>query len=158
MHEQVHVASWPTLSLYEGKAYALGPQANMAASQVYALEGQNFVIASTSVMTQEVRNVMSLSTDQEELLALGGGYSAIFGPDGQPLGNRLAPTEEGLVIAEIDLSLITLAKAAADPSGHYARPDVTRLLLNQQPSRPVEQLEPALSAVETQSDDETTRN
>jgi nitrilase len=29
--------------------------------------------------------------------------------------------------------MISLAKAAADPAGHYARPDVTRLLLNKTP-------------------------
>ena len=44
MDEQVHVASWPTRSLYAGKAFALGPEANLAASQVYALEGQCFVL------------------------------------------------------------------------------------------------------------------
>ena len=145
MGEQVHVASWPSLSLYRGKAYALGPEANMAASQVYALEGQCFVVASTSVVTQEIVDAMGLREEQAELLPLGGGHSAIFGPDGQPLGNRLAPTEEGLVIAEIDLGFISLAKAAADPAGHYARPDVTRLLLNRNPARPVEHLEPSFS-------------
>ena len=39
--------------------------------------------------------------------------------------------------ADIDLALIALAKAAADPSGHYARPDVTQLLFNRTPRRAV---------------------
>ena len=41
--------------------------------------------------------------------------------------------QEGIVYADLDLGMISLAKAAADPAGHYARPDVTRLLLNKTP-------------------------
>jgi len=141
MNEQVHAASWPTLSLYEGKAYALGAEANMAATTTYALEGQCFVVAATSVMTPELWQIMGLSEEQQNLIPLGGGSSAIFGPDGQQLSEFLRPDEEGLVIAEVDLDMIALAKTAADPAGHYARPDVTRLLLNTNPSSPVEYVE-----------------
>jgi len=45
----------------------------------------------------------------------------------------LPETEEGIIYADLDLGMISLAKAAADPAGHYARPDVTRLLLNKTP-------------------------
>jgi len=34
------------------------------------------------------------------------------------------------VLADIDRSAIALAKNAADPAGHYARPDVTRLVFD----------------------------
>jgi len=152
MNEQVHVASWPTLSLYQGMAYALGPEANMAVSQVYALEGQCFVVAATSIMTPQIHEAMNLAPEQIDMLPLGGGSSAIFGPDGQPLGNRLAHDEEGLVIADLDLSTIAIAKAAADPAGHYARPDVTKLLLNNQPNEPVVYQTPAVTAEEDQID------
>ncbi|MHA6620020.1 hypothetical protein [Pseudonocardia sp. DLS-67] len=50
-----------------------------------------------------------------------------------PLHEPLAPDVEGIVYADLDLGTISLAKAAADPAGHYARPDVTRLLLNKTP-------------------------
>jgi len=36
--------------------------------------------------------------------------------------------------------VISVAKAAADPAGHYARPDVTRLLFNDRPANRVETL------------------
>jgi aliphatic nitrilase len=36
--------------------------------------------------------------------------------------------------------MISVAKAAADPAGHYARPDVTRLLFNNRPANRVEKL------------------
>ena len=76
--------------------------------------------------------------DKHALLHVGGGLAAIFGPDGSPIGDKLAPEQEGLLIAEIDLGGIGVAKNAADPAGHYSRPDVTRLLLNKKPSQRVE--------------------
>ena len=51
-----------------------------------------------------------------------------------------APDQEGLIYADVDLGMISVAKAAADPAGHYARPDVTRLLLNKRPGNRVEAL------------------
>jgi aliphatic nitrilase len=55
-----------------------------------------------------------------------------------------------LLIAEIDLGAIGVAKNAADPAGHYSRPDVTRLLFNRKPYKrvepfalPVDTVEPA---------------
>ena len=67
----------------------------------------------------------------------GGGFARIYAPDGSPLGTNLAEDQEGLVIADIDLGMISLAKAAADPSGHYSRPDVTQLLLDKSRREPV---------------------
>ena len=65
----------------------------------------------------------------------------IYGPDGAPIAEALPPAAEGLVYADIDLSMIPYAKAAADPTGHYARPDVARLLFNPAPSARVERLD-----------------
>jgi aliphatic nitrilase len=80
-----------------------------------------------------------LCTDagKQQMLRVGGGFARIYGPDGAPLGTPLAEDQEGLVVADIDLGMISLAKAAGDPSGHYARPDVTRLLLNKTRREPV---------------------
>ena len=43
--------------------------------------------------------------------------------------------QEGLLYAEVDLANIAVAKAAYDPSGHYARGDVVRLMVNKNPRR-----------------------
>ncbi len=47
---------------------------------------------------------------------------------------HLAKTEEGLVYANLDFSLIAIAKPAADPIGHYSRPDVFQLMFNPRPN------------------------
>jgi len=78
--------------------------------------------------------------EKHQFLHAGGGFAVIYGPDGAPLGQRLPPDQEGLLYADIDLGMISVAKAAADPAGHYARPDVTRLLFNNRPANRVEKL------------------
>lgn len=137
-NEQIHCAAWPNLKLYEGGAYALGHQVNNAASMLYAVEGGCFVIAPCALVSKEQQDILCEGDPQKEALCpVGGGYSKIYAPDGQSIGSEMSDTEEGIMIADIDLSMIAYAKAAADPAGHYARPDVTRLMLNSKRQRPV---------------------
>jgi aliphatic nitrilase len=129
-HEQIHIAAWPSFSIFPGAAWALGPEVNTAASQQYAVEGQAYVLAPTSVIGQSAWDTMCDTELKKQLLQLGGGYARIFGPDGRPLAEPLLPTEEGILYADLDLSLILAAKNAADPVGHYSRPDIFRLLFD----------------------------
>jgi aliphatic nitrilase len=138
--EQVHVGAWPSFSLYP-MATALGPEVNTAVSRVYAVEGGCFVLAPSMPVTQELIDRLCDTDDKRELLLTGGGATTIFGPDGSTIA-AAAPDEETIVYADVDLGLIALAKAAADPAGHYARADVTRLLLDRRPRRPVEHAGP----------------
>ncbi len=136
-NEQVHIASWPSFSLYRGGAHALGAEVNNAASQIYAVEGQCFVVAPCATVSQEIVQLLCTDEMKKQLLVVGGGFARIYAPDGQMMHAPLAENEEGLVYADLDLGMISLAKVVADPAGHYARPDVTRLLLDKTPADPV---------------------
>ena len=147
-NEQVHVAAWPSFSLYRGGAHALGAEVNTAASRIYAVEGQCYVLAPCATVSADM--IQTLCGDdpmKRQLLLEGGGFAGIYAPDGQLISQPLPEGQEGLVYADIDLGLISLAKAAADPAGHYSRPDVTRLLLDKTPrERVVLQAAPAAPA------------
>lgn len=141
MHEQIHVAAWPSFTLYP-EAYALGPELNNAASQMYAAEGQCFVLAACGVFSKEMADLMIEDDVHKALISEGGGHAMIIGPDGSPLCEKLPPDEEGLLIADLDFDQIKIAKCFHDPVGHYSRPDVTRLLLNRSPQPKTEEIIP----------------
>ncbi|WP_321893218.1 carbon-nitrogen hydrolase family protein [Paraburkholderia tropica] len=146
-HEQVHVAAWPSFSLYEF-AHALSYQTNNAASQVYAVEGSCFVLAPSAVISPEMVEMLCDNPEKRNLIRAGGGHAVAFGPDGGPLSDKLDEHEEGLLIVQIDLGLISLAKSCADPVGHYARPDVLRLWFDKRPRRYVDQVVADATALE----------
>ncbi len=134
-HEEVHVAAWPSLSIYRDIAYALGPEVNNGASMIYAVEGGSFVLAPCAVISQEMFDMLCDTPEKARLLnprtgGPGGGFTAIYGPDGRELCERLPEDQEGLLYADLDRDMVTLAKAVADPVGHYARGDALRLVIN----------------------------
>ena len=148
-NEQVHIAAWPSFSLYRGGAYALGAEVNNAASRIYAVEGGCFVLAPCATVSAEmVQLLCGDDPTKRQLLQEGGGFTGIYAPDGQLLSTPLPEGQEGLVYADLDLGMISLAKAAADPAGHYARPDVTRLLLDKTPGDRVVLRQRAAAVVE----------
>ncbi|HGJ5883994.1 nitrilase-related carbon-nitrogen hydrolase [Arsenophonus sp.] len=136
-HEQIHIASWPSFSLYCDITAALSPEVNIALSRSYAVEGQCFVIAPCAIVSEQIIEQLCTDKTKRNLLKAGGGYARIFGPDGSELTTPLAENEEGLLLATLDPASITFAKAIADPVGHYSRPDVTSLLFNPVANRPL---------------------
>lgn len=133
-NEEIHVAAWPSFSVYEGAAEALSPEVNTAASRVYAAEGQTFVVAPCAVVGQSAVDKFCDSELKQQLLKVGGGHARIYGPEGSELATPLPPDVEGILYAELNPALIAVAKSAGDPVGHYSRPDIFRLLVNRNPT------------------------
>jgi aliphatic nitrilase len=140
--EEIHVAAWPSFSVYRGAAQALGPEVNTAASLMYAVEGQTFVVAPCAVIGPAALELFCDTDVKRQLLQPGGGFARIYGPEGSALAKPLSETEEGILYADLNPDLIAIAKSAADPVGHYARPDVLRLLVNRNPAPAVVEAPP----------------
>lgn len=141
-HEAIHIAAWPSFSLYSEQAHALSAKVNMGASQIYSVEGQCFTIAASSVVTQETLDMLEVGEHNAHLLTVGGGSSMIFAPDGRTLAPYLPHDAEGLIIADLDMEEIAYAKAINDPVGHYSKPEATRLVLDLGHREPMTRLHP----------------
>lgn len=136
-NEQIHIAGWPCFGVLGGIP-ALGPQANLNASSTYALEGSCFVLTSTQMMSDEGIKTFALADGSiPPIYNGGGGFARVYGPDSSLLSEVLDEHVEGIVIADIDLAMIAYSKNAADPAGHYSRPDVTQLLFDNSSKRVV---------------------
>jgi nitrilase len=55
---------------------------------------------------------------------IGGGQSAVYGPDGRRLTKPLPVDQEGFVYAELPMDMLVSMRHFADPVGHYSRPDM----------------------------------
>lgn len=104
-----------------------------------ACEGRCFVLSCCQYATKEIYPPDFELADElasaPEVLSRGG--SAIIAPLGDYLAGPLFG-QEGILVADLDLALVAQAKFDFDVTGHYARPDVFRLLVNAQPAPPVQ--------------------
>jgi nitrilase len=75
-------------------------------------------------------NSKDKSWPKEKPLIRGG--SVIISPMGEVLAGPLYD-KEGLISAEIDLTDIIKARYDMDPAGHYSRPDIFKLIVDEQP-------------------------
>ena len=103
-----------------------------------ACEGRTFVLGCNQFVTKsmypsDLEGIEDLA-DQPEILCRGG--SAVISPLGDVLAGPLYD-EEGILTAELDLSAIARSKLDFDVVGHYARPDVFKLTVDERPSRSV---------------------
>lgn len=74
-------------------------------------------------MTQKGIDAMDTSTSPL-FSKPGGGYSAVFGPDGRRFSEPIPPDQEGIVYADLPMDLLVTMRSFVDCVGHYSRPDL----------------------------------
>ncbi len=128
-HEQIHVAAWPSFSVYQPFSPGQSPSVCLSISRMHAVEGGCFVLAPSSPVTSQMLERVCDTEEKGRLLGLGGGHSAAFDPHGTELAAPLAPDEEGILLCDLDFGKIRAAKGGYDVVGHAHRPDVVGLRL-----------------------------
>ena len=127
-HEQIHCSQFPGSLV--GPIFAEQMEVTM---RHHALESGCFVVNSTGWLSDE--QIVSITADPQLQKALRGGcHTAIISPEGKHLVPPLTEGE-GILVADLDLNLITKRKRMMDSVGHYARPELLSLLINQRPGR-----------------------
>jgi len=109
-----------------------------------ALEGRCFVLSACQYLRRAdcPSDYETIQGDAPETVLIRGGSSII-----SPLGQVLAGPKfdgEGILTAELDLDEMIRGKFDFDVVGHYARPDIFRLSLNERPSQPVVEMPPSM--------------
>jgi len=105
--------------------------------QHIALEGRCFVLSACQVMRRKdfpADYTLAEEVDPETVMMRGG--SCIISPLGQVLAGPLF-NEEGILYADLDLADVARSRLDFDAVGHYARPDVFNLTVNERQQLPV---------------------
>ena len=134
-HEVVHVSQWPSVK-----------DIHQIASRHYAFEGQCFVLAAGSILSRGdvlegfrslalpdqtgIELLEAIPGDNQDLIHQGG--SSIIAPNAEYLVGPMFD-ESGIIYADINPNLITEGHLVLDTDGHYSRPDVFHLEVNDFP-------------------------
>lgn len=121
--ENLHIAVWP------------GSDRNtIDITRFIAKESRSFVISVSGLMkvgdfpadTPHLQKILEKAPD---VLANGG--SCIAGPDGEWIVEPVTG-KEGLIVKSLDFNRVLEERQNFDVSGHYSRPDVTKLTVNRE--------------------------
>lgn len=121
MGENLHVAVWP------------GSDHNTRdITRFIAMESRSFVVSVSALMRKkdfpdDTPHLDTILKDAPDTLTNGG--SCIAGPDGNWIVEPVIDSE-GLIVQTLNLNRVYEERQNFDPSGHYSRPDVTRLTVN----------------------------
>ncbi len=130
-HEEIHVAQFPGSMV--GPIFAEQMEVTI---RHHALESGCFVVNATGWLSEE--QIAKISPDEKLRKALRGGcMTAIVSPEGAHVVPPVTQGEE-MLTADLDMGLIVKRKRMMDSVGHYARPELLHLVLDNRPARAME--------------------
>lgn len=137
LKEEIHVGAWPPVIPYvAGQGlWSMSREGCRNLSRTFAIESQTFVLHTTAIIGPAA--IEKMGTQGTMFGVHGGGSSAIFGPDGRQLSEDLEQTEEGILYAELDFDEVLRSKSFVDVVGHYSRPDLLWLGVDDRQKLPV---------------------
>ena len=119
--ENLHVAVWP------------GCLRNTAdITEFIAKEGRSYVVSVSGIY--DPNQISDLLPHAEKIksvipMDIANGGSGIMDPTGKWVIEPIVG-KEGVFVAELDLDLVYQERQNFDPTGHYSRPDITKLVIN----------------------------
>jgi nitrilase len=126
--EQIHSAMYPGSAFGEGFAQKM--EINI---RQHALESGCFVVNATAWLDADQQAQIMKDTGCAIGPISGGCFTTIVAPDGTLMGEPLR-SGEGVVVADLDFTLIDRRKMLVDAAGHYNRPELLSLRIDRTPT------------------------